>query len=522
MSATSGAELAGPVLSLIAALGGQTFCSIILAAVIWVLLRVYRGAPAGVRLALWTLVFVRLLVPAGWGHPYTVRAAVEKLQEAVLLPDRFDDPVSHAQDRTPNAGATAARSMLPAWQPGATARLAAAAIWLVGALCVFSRYVTRARAFRRLARTAAEVRGPAVVACVARWRARFRIRRRVRVVATREGVPPFTVGVLRPIIAVPASLLQAGDEAALEPVLAHELAHIRRLDALWVATEHWLRAAYFFNPAVWLAARQTELARECVCDGMVLAERSISPFQYGQALIAVLRAGVARHQAPVAGMSAAAREWTARLRNLTACRRASRWQRLKHSATAMAVALVVLPMGPPAPAVTVDAAVAVPTPSTASGHLREKGPTTPAPDHAPRVQTANLPLFRNPVPRGQLVAGFGYRLRPLDHTREYHAGVDLVAPAGTLVLAASDGTVELARDRVASRPGTVTISHGATCSTLYVNVEHLRVGAGEAVRAGQPIGGLESGAASTWRHLHFQILSGGKPIDPWPLIRRTR
>ena len=73
-----------------------------------------------------------------------------------------------------------------------------------------------------------------------------------------------------------------------------------------------------------------------------------------------------------------------------------------------------------------------------------------------------------------------------------HRGVDLGAPAGTVVRAAGAGRVVFAAD-LAGR-GVVSIEHAGGLRTTYEPVT-ATVAAGAAVAAGQPIGVLEPGHA---------------------------
>ncbi len=79
---------------------------------------------------------------------------------------------------------------------------------------------------------------------------------------------PFILGILRPRIYLP-STIDSGDR---EYVVSHEKAHLRRLDFIWKPLGFVLLAAYWFNPAVWLAyvllCRDIELA----CDEKVIKE----------------------------------------------------------------------------------------------------------------------------------------------------------------------------------------------------------------------------------------------------------
>ena len=81
---------------------------------------------------------------------------------------------------------------------------------------------------------------------------------------------PMTWGSLRPRILLPAEARGwTGERRRI--VLLHELAHVARLDSLGQAAAAIVCAIYWFNPAVWFAARQMRREQEHACDDLVLA-----------------------------------------------------------------------------------------------------------------------------------------------------------------------------------------------------------------------------------------------------------
>ena len=82
---------------------------------------------------------------------------------------------------------------------------------------------------------------------------------------------PFTAHVLRPVIWLPASLLTRLPPEQLEALLAHELAHIRRLDWLWNALQCAAESLLFFHPAAWWLGRRIRQEREHACDDLAVA-----------------------------------------------------------------------------------------------------------------------------------------------------------------------------------------------------------------------------------------------------------
>lgn len=77
---------------------------------------------------------------------------------------------------------------------------------------------------------------------------------------------PAVIGVLWPVILLPASLATGFPPESLRAILAHELAHVRRHDYLVNLGQMLVEALLFFNPAVWWISRQMRLEREACCD----------------------------------------------------------------------------------------------------------------------------------------------------------------------------------------------------------------------------------------------------------------
>ncbi|MFD0740373.1 cytochrome c oxidase assembly factor Coa1 family protein [Lysobacter koreensis] len=97
------------------------------------------------------------------------------------------------------------------------------------------------------------------------------ISRAVTVRLAQDVVAPFTARLLRPVIWLPLSLLARLPAEQLEALLAHELAHIRRLDWLWNGVQCVIEALLFFHPGVWWLGRRIRREREHACDDLAVA-----------------------------------------------------------------------------------------------------------------------------------------------------------------------------------------------------------------------------------------------------------
>jgi len=82
---------------------------------------------------------------------------------------------------------------------------------------------------------------------------------------------PTVVGILRPTILLPAGILTGLRPEQVELLLAHELAHVARLDHVVNLLQRVIEVVLFFHPAVWVVSRRIRIEREHCCDDRVLA-----------------------------------------------------------------------------------------------------------------------------------------------------------------------------------------------------------------------------------------------------------
>jgi murein DD-endopeptidase MepM/ murein hydrolase activator NlpD len=112
---------------------------------------------------------------------------------------------------------------------------------------------------------------------------------------------------------------------------------------------------------------------------------------------------------------------------------------------------------------------------------------------------------------GPISSGFGMRWGRL------HAGIDFAARPGSVIRAASSGTVTLAR-WYGGYGNAVDLDHGGGLMTRYGHASELLVVPGEYVTVGQPIALVGSTGDSTGPHLHFEVRVRNTPVDPIPFL----
>lgn len=97
-----------------------------------------------------------------------------------------------------------------------------------------------------------------------------------------------------------------------------------------------------------------------------------------------------------------------------------------------------------------------------------------------------------------------------------HYGLDLAAPLGTPIYAASDGVV-LKAGRASGYGNAVYIQDADGNVHIYGHMRYYDVSAGDIVHAGDQIAKVGNEGQSTGPHLHYEIHRGsmnGKPTDP--------
>ncbi|SMF99839.1 Membrane proteins related to metalloendopeptidases [Burkholderia singularis] len=120
---------------------------------------------------------------------------------------------------------------------------------------------------------------------------------------------------------------------------------------------------------------------------------------------------------------------------------------------------------------------------------------------------------RLPTLAAKFGSPFGNRVDPFTHHLAFHPGLDLVASAGTAILATAAGRVSFSGEK----PGygkVVEIDHGHGIVTRYAHASRLLVHAGQPVLPGDVIAEVGSTGRSTGPHLHFEVLRDGMPTDP--------
>jgi len=159
-------------------------------------------------------------------------------------------------------------------------------LWVFGGAIALMRVAIVHLRLRRLVSRAVPVESIALASRL-RWLCRdLGIQREVVLLSSSELDVPIAAGVLDPKIVLSP---QCGEwtEARRNAVLCHEIAHIKRFDALTQLLASFAAAIHWFNPLIWLVARAMRAERERACDDYVLLAGT-APSEYAHELLAIV------------------------------------------------------------------------------------------------------------------------------------------------------------------------------------------------------------------------------------------
>ena len=117
-----------------------------------------------------------------------------------------------------------------------------------------------------------------------------------------------------------------------------------------------------------------------------------------------------------------------------------------------------------------------------------------------------------PAP-GVRSSSFGLRRYFNGQARSPHNGMDIAAPKGTPVVAASAGRVIDIGDYFFSGL-TLVVDHGAGLLSLYAHLSAVDTSIAQSVAAGAPIGKVGASGRVTGPHLHFSVYLNTAAVDP--------
>lgn len=155
------------------------------------------------------------------------------------------------------------------------------AVWLLGAAIGLISLVGSLQRVRGLRRRSSPLDSP--LADELPWLTEIGPGREIYLRLSYEIETPVAIGFRRPVILIPTELATSDGLAAIEQLVLHEYAHLRRYDDWTNLFQRTIERLLWFNPIVWLVGRRIALEREIASDDAVV-ERTGAPHRYATSL----------------------------------------------------------------------------------------------------------------------------------------------------------------------------------------------------------------------------------------------
>jgi len=272
-----------------------------LALIVAFVVRRFCGSRPHLAYVLWGLVIVKCLTPPIWSSPLGVfsLAQIDVQNDVTTETTRpaaaglFGTSTDLSIDRTVPVGDNTSDAAVAETIVADNGLFDSAAslvgwIWASGALLLIGVTIvgwTRCR--RAIARCPKETDAD-LERQVADLAQRLRVRRPIEVILSNEPVGPAVFGIVKPKLILPRTLLASRSFEQIEPVIAHELIHVRRHDAAMMMIELTAKIVWWFHPLVWWAGRHIGRQRERCCDAETVSGLACRPARYARCLLDVL------------------------------------------------------------------------------------------------------------------------------------------------------------------------------------------------------------------------------------------
>lgn len=144
-------------------------------------------------------------------------------------------------------------------------------IWFVVGLSIFfhrsSRYLTQKKAVFNSLQIVSE---PEQLEILYNCCKMLKLQRAIKLYTCQAKIPPFTMGIWKPVIVLPNNI----ELDKMELVIHHELCHIKHYDNLFSFIRPLAIGFYWFNPLFYLLDYYLEKITELACDEMVIRSRT--------------------------------------------------------------------------------------------------------------------------------------------------------------------------------------------------------------------------------------------------------
>jgi len=307
------------------------------------------------------------------------------------------------------------------------------------------------------------------------WSKRLNLRRAPDIALISSG-SPFLAGIKRRVIYLPETV---SDPMNANIICAHECTHIARGDLISRPIERFVADLFWFSPFAWIMRRQLDYWREAACDERTAALTGDS-VAYARVLASTARLTrpLPRLDLPVAAFILPRNE-TLKKRLTQLLNSDTQKPRRRLATIALIAGLILAPMS-----------------------------------LAQTVSLAGQNVFSHAIivdPDAKIMARYGNHVET--EKEWWHSGTDIKAPEYTHVYAPAKAKVLMAKHKE-DYGNTVDILLEDGRKMRFSQMSYLKVEKGDWLQPGDLIGKVGATGDAQKPHLHLEVYSDGKHVDP--------
>ena len=247
-------------------LAGHLEQSTVFAVVAWLLTIALRRNRAAVRYWIWFVASIKFLLPTGILVALGSMAAQRLHWQMNTMVGTSHLPSGVRQIALPVLQTSAVQPASPVAAIQASVLPAIFAVWALGSLFLLLRWGSKWRKTREALRAAVP---------------HTRVGE-IPILSTRVLLEPGVYGLFKPVLLIPAAILEHLPEDQLSAIIAHEICHVRRRDNLLYLIHLLVETLFWFHPLLWWIGARLLEEREGACDeATVLAGNDAEVYAQG-------------------------------------------------------------------------------------------------------------------------------------------------------------------------------------------------------------------------------------------------
>jgi len=238
---------------------------------------VYSNASPSFKYILWSLIIFRVIMPFN----FSTLAFISE-----------HDPIPLPEITTVIHSVEAIRQVIPQGIVSNSMKLSQVfqIVWLCGFLSYLLAVVSWVLYSKRHLHRCEKITNSDVLSLVENIRQRLSIRQPIQSYYLHDSIEssPTISGISNLRLYIPKEIADKWDIKDIEPIIIHELVHVKRHDVAFNWIQIVVQAVFFFNPLIWYANSKIRYFREEVCDDMTVGLIENKRKRYSLSILNVL------------------------------------------------------------------------------------------------------------------------------------------------------------------------------------------------------------------------------------------